>query len=105
MDADVFCLQEVDPFYFPHLLKELECRGYAGMFQAHASRQDGVATFYKTSKFQLKNYEVFGFNEMLSEVINLDKLENRNEHNQRQGQYTHLQDVKSQKELFIGKTE
>ena len=104
MNADVVCLQEVDPFYFPHLVKELSAWGYEGMFEPHLSRADGLATFYKTDKFQLKNYEVFGFNEMLGEVVDLEKFEDKNKHNQRLAQYTRLQDLKSEKELVIGKT-
>ena len=103
MDADVVCLQEVDSSYFPHLVKELSARGYEGMFECHTSGSDGVATFYKTDKFLLKNYEVFGFNEMLGEVVDLEKFENKNEHNQRLAQYAQLQDLKSEKELVIGK--
>lgn len=102
LDADVFCLQEVDPFYFPHLLKELAICGYDGMFQEHTSRSDGVAMFFKKDKFYLKNYEVFGFNEILGEVVELDKFKNRNAHNQRLAQYVLLQDVKSEKEVAIG---
>ena len=104
LDADVVCLQEVDPSYFPHLVKELATCGYEGMLQAHSRPcDDGVATFFKTDKFQLKDYEVFGFNEMLGEVIQLDQFENRNDHNERQGQYTVLQDLKSGNEIVVGR--
>lgn len=102
LDADVVCLQEVDPFYFPHLVEEQTKHGYEGMFQPHTTHGDGVATFFKTSKFQLKNYEVFGFNEMLGEVVTLDNFENGNKHNQRFAQYTVLQDLNSGKEVVIG---
>lgn len=46
LDADVICLQEVDPFYFPHLVKSLAIRGYQGLFQPHTSIEDGVAMFF-----------------------------------------------------------
>ncbi|XP_028407906.1 glucose-repressible alcohol dehydrogenase transcriptional effector-like [Dendronephthya gigantea] len=101
LDADVVCLQEVDPFYFPHLLEDLTVHGYEGMFQPHTTGGDGVATFFKTNKFQLKNYEVFGFNEILGEVVALDNFDHRNEHNQRLAQYTVLQDLNSGKEVVI----
>ena len=104
LDADVVCLQEVDPFYFPYLVKSLATRGYQGFFQPHISKDDadGVATFFKTDTFQLNDYKVFGFNEKLDEMVELDKFENRNEHNQRVGQYTVLKDLKSGKEVVIG---
>ena len=102
LDADIVCLQEVDAFYFPHLVNSLATRGYQGLFQPHTSKDDGVATFFKTDMFQLNDYKVFGFNEKLDAIIELDKFENRNEHNQRFGQYTVLKDLKSGKEVVIG---
>lgn len=99
--SDVICLQEVDPFYFPHLVKELGTHGYQGMFQSHTSRGDGVATFFRKDKLQLTEYGVFGFNELLGQVIELDKFENENKHNQRLAQYTTLKDRKTGKEVVI----
>jgi mRNA deadenylase 3'-5' endonuclease subunit Ccr4 len=48
LDADVYCLQEVEPATFDALSAALEPRGYTGRYaRKGAGRPDGCATFYR----------------------------------------------------------
>lgn len=53
LDADILCLQEVDN-YLHFWVKELQLLGYTGCYkQRNAdSKNDGCATFFRTSKFE-----------------------------------------------------
>lgn len=48
-DADILCFQEVDCFYeMSTFLKE---NGYIGYYKEKTAKQEGCATFYKSSKY------------------------------------------------------
>ncbi|MDP6946981.1 MAG: endonuclease/exonuclease/phosphatase family protein, partial [Myxococcota bacterium] len=52
-DADVLCLQEVEPEVFDHLAGRLEPLGYAGHYgQKGRGRPDGCATFVRVERFE-----------------------------------------------------
>ena len=55
LDADVLCLQEVEPDVFAALTAHLEPLGYAGRYeQKGRNRPDGCATFFRTGTFALR---------------------------------------------------
>jgi len=59
LDADVVCLQEVDPDYFQDtLLPAMKEFGYAGVYvkRVGAACREGEATLYKTSAFTLLSH-------------------------------------------------
>ena len=90
----------MDAFYFPCLVEELGSLGYHGVYKAH-SEAHGLATFYKTAKFDMKSSDVYGFTELLGE-LNDAELKECNKHNQRYAQYTTLTDLQTGKEVVIG---
>ena len=105
LEADVICLQEVDPFYFHCLLEGLGPLGYDGVFERHRENlldDDGLATFFKTEKFVMKCSKSYRFNEMLAKICDRSHFKNLNEHNQKVAQYVMLQEVKSGKHLVLG---
>jgi endonuclease/exonuclease/phosphatase family metal-dependent hydrolase len=54
LDADVACLQEVEPYVFRYLEQALEPDGLAGIYALKArSRPDGSATFYRSDRLEL----------------------------------------------------
>lgn len=55
LDADVLCLQEVEPDVFAALATHLEPLGYAGYYeQKGRNRLDGCATFVRTGPFVVR---------------------------------------------------
>lgn len=104
LDADIICLQEVDPFYFPHLVKELSVLGYQGIFKRHREDlgSDGLATFYKSKVFKMKESRTYGFNELFGKISDLSQYKTSNRHNQRSAQYTMLQEAESGKQIAVG---
>ena len=102
LDGDIVCLQEVDPFYFPYLVEELDTLGYDGVYKAHDS-EHGLATFYKRAKFEMKSSEAFGFTELLEELTDVEpQFRESNKRHQRYAQYTTMNDLKTGKEVVIG---
>ncbi len=102
LDGDIVCLQEVDPFYFPYLMEELDRLGYDGLFKQHDT-EHGLATFYKTAKFEAKSSHVYGFTELLGEMNDAEnQLKESNRHNQRYAQYTTLKELQTGKDVVIG---
>ena len=96
------CLQEVDPFYFPFLLDELDRLGYHGVYKEHDSTH-GLATFYNRVKFEMTSSETHGFTELLGELNDSDsQFKESNRHNQRYAQYTTLKDLQTGMEVIIG---
>ncbi|XP_076466308.1 uncharacterized protein LOC143297741 isoform X2 [Babylonia areolata] len=58
LDADVVCLQEVDPDYFSNtLLPAMRALGYEGLMKRRTQEyfHEGEATLYKTSVFELES--------------------------------------------------
>ena len=102
MEPDIISLQEVDPFYFEILPKELGFRDFQGHFQAHTPGSHGLATFYNTKKFKLGKMMTYGFNEILGSMYNLSQFKNSNRHNQRIAQFTMLIVLETGKSLAIG---
>ncbi|XP_078270725.1 2',5'-phosphodiesterase 12 [Rhinoraja longicauda] len=52
--ADLLCLQEVDKTLFSHSLQPaLDAFGYQGLFRVKEKQHEGLATFYRASRFQL----------------------------------------------------
>lgn len=105
LDADIVCFQEVDPFYFPHLVHELGNHGYQGVFKRHfedTDNSDGVATFFKTKKFTMLESKTYGFNELLGQFCDLNQFKDSNKPNQRFTLYTILQDAQTGKKVAIG---
>jgi mRNA deadenylase 3'-5' endonuclease subunit Ccr4 len=55
-DADLLCLQEVEPYVFRFLQSRLEPYGYEGLFAQKAhNRPDGSATFYRADRLALRD--------------------------------------------------
>jgi mRNA deadenylase 3'-5' endonuclease subunit Ccr4 len=55
LDADILCLQEVEPEVFAALTTHLEPLGYTGYYeQKGRGRPDGCATFFRTNAFALR---------------------------------------------------
>jgi nocturnin len=55
LDADLVCLQEVEPDVFAAVVLHLEPLGYAGLYeQKGRGRPDGCATFFRTAAFALR---------------------------------------------------
>lgn len=104
LDADILCLQEVDSFYFPYLVNELGNRGYQGIFKDHneGMQSHGLAMFYKTKKFTMKESNTYGFNDMLGKMCDLNQFKDSNQHNQRFAQYTTLEERQTGKQMAIG---
>ncbi|XP_038047922.1 CCR4-Not complex 3'-5'-exoribonuclease subunit Ccr4-like [Patiria miniata] len=70
-EADVICLQEVNGKYFKEVLEPaLSALGYKGF---HANKalgvDEGVATFYKPSRFELEGRKVVYFKDQIQEEI------------------------------------
>ena len=49
---DIICLQEIDQETFSTLLHHLKPANMDGYFKSRKSKNDGIATFFKTNKFQ-----------------------------------------------------
>jgi len=66
-DADILCLQEVSTDYFDKLYSLLTEHGYDGHFKRRYGEhyEEGEATFFKKSRFDLKSYESFGLYELI----------------------------------------
>eukprot|EP01104_Vermistella_antarctica_P010862 TRINITY_DN2943_c0_g1_i2.p1 TRINITY_DN2943_c0_g1~~TRINITY_DN2943_c0_g1_i2.p1 ORF type:complete len:455 (+),score=95.14 TRINITY_DN2943_c0_g1_i2:171-1535(+) len=61
LNADVFCLQEVDEFGF--FSKRLERLGYTGLFQKRSRcKKDGCAVFWKRDRFALVEKHSIDYN-------------------------------------------
>ena len=61
-NADIFCLQEVEPEVFRSLEAALTPQGFVGLYaQKRRNKPDGCATFYKNKRFMLKAQAVHYF--------------------------------------------
>ncbi|CAH3163686.1 unnamed protein product [Porites evermanni] len=73
LDADIVCLQEVDPPYFNDILKgEMSLLGYQGLFaqkDKSTGRLEGIALFYKHEKFDLQEARKMIINEIADEIM------------------------------------
>jgi len=69
-NPDVLCLQEVDHWEFWD--EELQRFGYTGVYQRRPSvKEDGVAIFYKKSKFSLQDIQCVDFNKLKADDVPL----------------------------------
>ncbi|XP_022088374.1 carbon catabolite repressor protein 4 homolog 1-like [Acanthaster planci] len=75
-DADVICLQEVNGKYFEEVLAPAMLEfGYEGLHGNKALGVDeGVATFYRPSRFELKRHKVSYFKDQIQEEISKRQL-------------------------------
>ncbi|KAG7494402.1 hypothetical protein JOB18_029796 [Solea senegalensis] len=70
-NADIICLQEVDKGVFvDSLIPSLDAFGLEGVFRIKEKQHEGLATFYRRSKFQLLSRHDI----MLSEVLTSDPI-------------------------------
>ncbi|GAA6106914.1 2',5'-phosphodiesterase 12 [Tachysurus ichikawai] len=70
-NADIICLQEVDKGVFgDSLVPALDAFGMDGVFKVKERQHEGLATFYRRSKFKL----LFRHDIMLSEALKTDVL-------------------------------
>lgn len=57
-NADIICLQEVEPAVFDHLDVSLNAQGYTGHFTPKGqNRPDGCAMFIRTPRFTVQTFE------------------------------------------------
>ncbi|XP_053295221.1 2',5'-phosphodiesterase 12 [Pleuronectes platessa] len=70
-NADIICLQEVDPEVFEDsLIPALDAFGLDGVFKLKERQHEGLSTFYRRSKFQLLSRHDI----MLSEALTSDPI-------------------------------
>ncbi|KAL4233560.1 hypothetical protein ACF0H5_008240 [Mactra antiquata] len=72
LDADVLCMQEVDPeYYSKQLLPSLKGLGYDGLFKRRTQEyfNEGEATFYKTSRFTLMKSTLSSFYDLINKEL------------------------------------
>jgi mRNA deadenylase 3'-5' endonuclease subunit Ccr4 len=69
MDADVYCLQEVEPEVFAYLDTRLKVHGYEGHFARKGEgRPDGCATFFSQATFAFRAGRVFHYTDGRDEL-------------------------------------
>ncbi|KAK7492018.1 hypothetical protein BaRGS_00016682 [Batillaria attramentaria] len=72
LDADIVCLQEVDPIYFENiLLPAMQKLGYEGLVKKRTKyhMDEGEATFYKMDIFELETSEGVSLTEVIHKEI------------------------------------
>ncbi|XP_067854866.1 2',5'-phosphodiesterase 12 [Heptranchias perlo] len=66
-NADIICLQEVDKNVFANSLSPaLDAFGYGGVFRIKEKQHEGLATFFRTSKYRLLSQHDVTFSEALA---------------------------------------
>ena len=95
-------MQEVESAYFSVLKEELGEWGFDGVHVLHYEGQNGLATFYNTKRFKIKESVPFNFNELLEKLFKLSQFPENNKYNQRVVVFSHLVDIKTGKSLVIG---
>ncbi|XP_007908986.1 2',5'-phosphodiesterase 12 [Callorhinchus milii] len=113
--ADIVCLQEVDKSVFEDSLgPAMEAFGFRGVFRIKQKQHEGLATFYRTSRYQLLDQHDVIFSEALgSDSIHSDLLEKVSSnpilkekvlHRSTVLQVCILQSVKNSKKLCVANT-
>ncbi len=64
LDADVICLQEVEPYVYRFLQDRLDANGYRAVYaQKSQNRPDGSATFYREDRLTLNEERLYRFHD------------------------------------------
>ena len=95
-------LQEVERSHFSVLADELGQLGFQGVHKVHYEEQHGLATFYKTERFEMEKSVSRHFNKLMLKIFKEDQFVDKNKHNERIVLFSHFSDRKTGRSIVVG---
>lgn len=102
LEPDLINLQEVERSHFSVLADELGQLGFQGVHKVHYEKQHGLATFYKTERFELEKSVSRHFNKLMSKIFKEDQFVDKNKHNERIVLFSHFSDRRTGRSIVVG---